>query len=98
MHPQQRSQFLIQGRLRPHPPAVAKRDREPPHPVLLAPGLYGPHHQHFFCVRLDMEVDGERNSVVEGRLFVCTYTMRDATYRLISVRKASRKEQRTWLP
>lgn len=36
--------------------------------------------------------------LVEGRLFVCTYTMRDATYRLISVRKASRKEQRTWLP
>jgi primary-amine oxidase len=38
---------------------------QPEHGVLLAPGLYGPHHQHFFCVRLDMEVDGERNSVVE---------------------------------
>jgi uncharacterized DUF497 family protein len=34
---------------------------------------------------------------VEGRLFVCTYTMRNETYRLISVRKASRQEQRTWL-
>jgi uncharacterized protein len=34
---------------------------------------------------------------VANRLFVCTYTVRDATYRLISVRKASRQEQRTWL-
>lgn len=37
----------------------------PEHGVLVAPNLYGPHHQHFFCVRLDMEVDGERNTVVE---------------------------------
>jgi uncharacterized DUF497 family protein len=36
--------------------------------------------------------------MVEGRLFVCTYVMRDGTHRLISVRKASRQEQRTWLP
>ena len=32
---------------------------------LVAPGLYGPHHQHFFNVRLDMQVDGEGNSVYE---------------------------------
>jgi primary-amine oxidase len=37
----------------------------PEHGVLVAPNLYGPHHQHFFCVRMDMEVDGERNTVVE---------------------------------
>jgi len=37
----------------------------PRHGTLVAPGLYGPHHQHFFCVRLDMEVDGEANTVVE---------------------------------
>jgi len=35
--------------------------------------------------------------LVEGRLFVCTYTMRGVTYRLISVRKASRREQHIWL-
>ena len=35
--------------------------------------------------------------LVANRLFVCTYTMRGTTYRLISVRKASRQEQRTWL-
>ncbi len=29
------------------------------------PDLVAPHHQHFFCVRLDMEVDGECNSVYE---------------------------------
>jgi hypothetical protein len=33
---------------------------------------------------------------VNNRLFVCTYTMRGATHRLISVRKASRQEQNTW--
>jgi primary-amine oxidase len=37
----------------------------PPHGTLVAPGLYGPHHQHFFNVRLDMAVDGTANSVIE---------------------------------
>ena len=37
----------------------------PAHGTLVAPGLYGPHHQHFFCVRLDMTVDGTANTVVE---------------------------------
>jgi uncharacterized protein len=36
--------------------------------------------------------------LVNGRLFVCTYTMRDQTYRLISVRKTSKQEQRIWHP
>jgi primary-amine oxidase len=31
----------------------------------VAPGVYGPNHQHFFNVRLDTMVDGPRNSVVE---------------------------------
>jgi primary-amine oxidase len=38
---------------------------QPRHGTVVAPGLYGPHHQHFFNVRLDMQVDGERNSVYE---------------------------------
>jgi len=33
--------------------------------TLVAPGLYGPNHQHYFNVRLDMMVDGLENSVVE---------------------------------
>jgi primary-amine oxidase len=32
---------------------------------LVAPGLYGPNHQHFFNVRMDMTVDGPNNSVYE---------------------------------
>ena len=32
---------------------------------LVAPGIYGPHHQHFFNVRLDMTIDGPNNSVYE---------------------------------
>jgi hypothetical protein len=36
--------------------------------------------------------------LVNGRLFVCSYTMRGPTYRLISVRKASKQEQRRWGP
>jgi primary-amine oxidase len=37
----------------------------PQHGAMVAPGVYGPHHQHFFCVRLDMMVDGLENSVYE---------------------------------
>ncbi len=33
--------------------------------TLVAPGVYGPNHQHIFCVRLDMTVDGPGNSVIE---------------------------------
>jgi uncharacterized DUF497 family protein len=35
---------------------------------------------------------------IEGRLFACVYTMRGPVYRVISVRKANRREQRKWLP
>jgi uncharacterized DUF497 family protein len=35
--------------------------------------------------------------LVDGRLFVCTFTMRGDIYRVISVRKASRQEQARWL-
>ena len=37
----------------------------PRYGTLVAPQVYGPNHQHFFAMRLDMMVDGERNSVVE---------------------------------
>lgn len=35
--------------------------------------------------------------LVSGRLLVCTYTMRDQTHRIISLRKASTREQRECL-
>ena len=37
----------------------------PAHGTLVAPGLYAPHHQHWFSFRLDMMVDGPQNSVYE---------------------------------
>lgn len=38
---------------------------KPQHGFLVAPGVYGPNHQHFFNVRLDMMVDGPDNTVFE---------------------------------
>jgi len=35
--------------------------------------------------------------LVQGRLFACTHTIRNGIYRIISVRRASRQEQRLWL-
>jgi len=35
--------------------------------------------------------------LIRGRLFVCVYTLRGDTCRIISVRKANRREQRRWL-
>jgi len=37
----------------------------PEYGTLVAPDLYGPNHQHFFNVRLDMAIDGTNNSVFE---------------------------------
>jgi primary-amine oxidase len=37
----------------------------PPWGELVAPGIYGPIHQHFFNVRLDPVIDGPMNSVYE---------------------------------
>lgn len=34
-----------------------------PHGALVAPQLYAPNHQHFFNMRLDFDIDGERNTV-----------------------------------
>jgi primary-amine oxidase len=38
---------------------------EYPYGGMVSEGLGGPNHQHFFCARLDMMVDGEKNSVTE---------------------------------
>lgn len=50
---------------------------------------------------LDPRSTGEERRVafgmIAGRLFVCIYTMRGLVYRIISVRKANRREQRKWL-
>ena len=46
-------------------PAAITPGEQPVSGTLVAPGLYGPNHQHYFNVRLDMMVDGLQNSVVE---------------------------------
>jgi primary-amine oxidase len=33
--------------------------------TLIAPGLYGPNHEHYFSVRMDMRVDSDRNDIFE---------------------------------
>jgi primary-amine oxidase len=44
---------------------VVAEGQTPEYGVIVAPGVYGPHHQHFFNVRLDMAVDGTANRVYE---------------------------------
>jgi primary-amine oxidase len=44
---------------------AAFRDGDAPYSTQVAPGLGGPVHQHLFCARLDMAVDGEANAVEE---------------------------------
>ena len=55
-----RSSSPVSSRRGPWRPA-----NEPAHGTLVAPGLHGPHHLHVFNVRLDVAVDGPRNTVVE---------------------------------
>jgi primary-amine oxidase len=38
---------------------------ERPYGTEVAPGVYAPVHQHLFCARLDLDVDGPANTVVE---------------------------------
>jgi primary-amine oxidase len=44
--------------------ALAPGD-QPDHASLVAPGIAAPYHQHLFCARLDLDVDGPANTVVE---------------------------------
>ena len=46
-------------------PAAIAPGEQPVSGTLVAPDLYGPHHQHYFNVRLDTMIDGLENSVVE---------------------------------
>lgn len=46
-------------------PAAIAPGKQPISGKLVAPGLYGPHHQHYFNIRLVMMLDGMQNSVYE---------------------------------
>jgi primary-amine oxidase len=45
--------------------AAAEPGESPRHGTLVAPQLSGLYHQHVFCARLDLDVDGEENTVLE---------------------------------
>jgi len=42
---------------------AAQSGEKPPHGSMIAPQLYAPHHQHFFNMRLDFDIDGTQNTV-----------------------------------
>ncbi len=42
---------------------AAQPGEKPPHGSMIAPQLYAPHHQHFFNMRLDFDIDGTQNTV-----------------------------------
>lgn len=44
---------------------LSEGESEPGHGVIVAPGVNAQIHQHMFCVRLVMSVDGPRNSICE---------------------------------
>jgi primary-amine oxidase len=44
---------------------AVKPDEKTPYGNLVAPQLYAPNHQHFFNVRLDLDLDGTANSVYQ---------------------------------
>lgn len=47
-------------------------ETHPTHGVLVAPGVNAQIHQHMFCARLEMAVDGARNSIEEVNLVPAT--------------------------
>jgi len=46
-------------------PGAIEKGQTPKYGGMVAEGLYGPHHQHFFNVRIDWMLDGPKNSLVE---------------------------------
>jgi primary-amine oxidase len=44
---------------------AVREDERPKHGTMIAPLLYAPNHQHFFNVRLDFDLDGTKNSVLQ---------------------------------
>ena len=43
--------------------------KDHPSATELEPGLWAPYHQHILCARLDLDIDGEKNSVLEVESF-----------------------------
>ncbi|MBX3099174.1 MAG: primary-amine oxidase [Salinibacterium sp.] len=79
-----------------------------PHANEIAPGLFAPVHQHLFCARLDVSIDGDANSLAEidvvrmptgpdnphGNAF--TWTTTELTSELEAKRVANPAAARVW--
>lgn len=57
-------EIKLSGELSTNLPSM-EEDGLPTHGVMVSPGVNSQVHQHMFCARLDMAVDGQKNSVSE---------------------------------
>src|SRR5437763_4214429 len=84
--------------------AVDPGGEPPTHASMIGPGLAAPYHQHLFCARLDLDVDGGHNEVYEVDVLSDPATADNAfkphVTRLESERHAQRlvdpAKSRTW--
>ena len=72
-----------------HPGQPGKYGKE------VAPGVVGHIHQHIFCARLDMNVDGDQNSVIELNTHAEFVGTRQCIRQRL-LRRGDGSEDRTW--
>lgn len=58
-------EIRLSGELSTNLPSAGEDPDDPSHGVLCAPGVNSQVHQHMFCARIDMSVDGQKNTVSE---------------------------------
>jgi len=58
-------EIRLSGELSTNLPSASENPEKPGHGILVAPGVNSQVHQHMFCARLDMAVDGTKNTVSE---------------------------------
>ncbi len=58
-------EIKLSGELSTNLTSSGEDPTNPSHGVLVAPGVNAQTHQHMFCCRLDMSIDGEKNTVSE---------------------------------
>jgi primary-amine oxidase len=84
--------------------AVDPAGPAPTHASMIGPGLAAPYHQHLFCARLDLDVDGGHNEVyevdVEADPAASDHSFAPRATRLESEQRAQRvvdpAKSRTW--
>ena len=58
-------EIRLSGELSTNLPSAGEDPNNPSHGFLCAPGVNSQVHQHMFCARIDMAVDGDKNTVSE---------------------------------